>query len=97
MNILLTDSYTYLHFVVSIERIRQKEVFSQPAREENTDIWAVTHLDASDWSLRSKAQQNCVWLVIMRSAVNTRLSLAQLQTANADLNLTAEDVTHWTI
>ncbi len=53
MNILLTDSYTHLHFVVSNERIRQKEVFSQPAHEENTDIWAVTHLDASDWSLRS--------------------------------------------
>ncbi len=31
------------------KRICQKEVFSQPASEENTDMLAVTHLDASDW------------------------------------------------
>ncbi len=35
----LTDSYIDLHFVVSDERIRQKEVFSQWASEENTGIW----------------------------------------------------------
>ncbi len=33
-----------MHFVVSNERIRQKEVFSQRASEENTDILAMTHL-----------------------------------------------------
>ncbi len=47
----LTDSYTHLHFVVSNERIRQKEVFSQRASDENTSILAMTHLNASDWSL----------------------------------------------
>jgi len=46
MNFLLTDSYTHQHFVVSNERIRQKEVFSQRASEEN--ILAMTHLNASD-------------------------------------------------
>ncbi len=30
----------------------------------------------------------------MRSAVQTRLSLAQRQPANADLNLAADDMTH---
>ncbi len=53
MNILLTDSYTHLHFVVSDERIRQKEVFSQRASEEKTNILAITHLNTSDWSLHS--------------------------------------------
>ncbi len=32
-----------------------------------------------------------MWLVIMRSTVQTRLSLAQCQPANADLNLAADD------
>ncbi len=42
-----------MHFVVSNERIRQKELFSQLASEENTDILAMTHLNTSDWSLHS--------------------------------------------
>ncbi len=33
----------------------------------------------------------------MRSAVKTRLYLAQHQPANADLNLAADDMTRWTI
>ncbi len=33
--------------------IRQKEVFSQRASEENTSISAMTHLNVSDWSLHS--------------------------------------------
>ncbi len=33
----------------------------------------------------------------MRSAVKTRLSLAQRQPANADLNLAADDKKRWTI
>ncbi len=53
MNILLTDTYTQLHFIVSNEIIRQKEVFSQRASEENTGILAMPHLNVSDWSLHS--------------------------------------------
>ncbi len=33
-----------MHFVGSDERIRQKEVFSQQASEENTVILAMAHL-----------------------------------------------------
>ncbi len=33
----------------------------------------------------------------MRSAVKTRLSLAQRQPANTDLNLAADDMMRWTI
>ncbi len=91
MNILLTDSYTHLLFVVSDERISQKEVFSQRVSEENTGILV---MNISDWSVHSYAQQNRVWLFIMRSAVKTHLYLAQHQPANADLNLAADDM-HW--
>ncbi len=57
MNILLTDSYTHLLFVVSDERISQKEVFSQRVSEENTGILV---MNISDWSVHSYAQQNRV-------------------------------------
>ncbi len=54
MNILLTDSYTQLHFVISNERIRQKEIFSLlQASKENISILAMIHLNVSDWSLHS--------------------------------------------
>ncbi len=45
--------YTHLHFVVSDERISQKEVFSLRASKENTSILAMTNLNTSDWSLHS--------------------------------------------
>ncbi len=84
MDVLLT-SYTLLPFVVSDERISD---------ESKRASW--THLNVSDWSLNSLAQQKLVWLVVMRIAVLNLLSLAQCQPANADLNLAAGDMMHWT-
>ena len=90
---LIIDSYTHLHFVVSDERIRQKEVFSQWASEGSTGISAMTHRNTSDWPLHSK--ESCV-IGYNAQRCKTRLSLAQRQQAITDLNLAADDMTCWT-
>ncbi len=95
MNILLTYSYTYLHFVVSDERIRQKEVFSQRASEENTGILAMTHLNA--WLVIAFISSTASCVIGYNAQCCKNASVYGSAPASEHLNLAADDMTHWTI
>ncbi len=79
MNIL--QIRTHICTLLLNERIGQREVFSQRASEES--VLARTHLNTSDWSSESCG------IGYNAQCCKTRLSLAQHQPVNTDLNLAA--------